>query len=213
MRHDDDVASARARRRISAACPSCSAPMVSTTAEPADAAGAGGRELGAGADQLGHGHRSAPARLGQQRPSSALGALGGPQQPGGQRPVGGQPGQRQVRARTASGARSAAARRGARRRCRRRRATTGPVSAASPKRSALSSAAPQQRREQPRRVRRTPAARSRSIASCDQRDQVVRAVRERRVVERRGRLGDPLPARRPSRRPAPRRPAAARRAR
>ena len=78
---------------------------------------------------------------------------------------------------------------------------TGPVSAASPSRSALSS-----------------AARSSGASTCsglhdtgvaqpverlvDERDQVVRAVGERRVVERAVGLGDPLRRRRRGRRPA-----------
>ena len=87
--------------------------------------------------------------------------------------------------------------RGGRRPCRRRRGTIGPVSAASPERSALSSAACSSG-ESTRPGSATPARASRSARLVDEGDQVVGAVRERR----RGRAGGP-----------PRRPTPARRRR
>ena len=85
---------------------------------------------------------------------------------------------------------------------------TGPVSAASPERSALSSAACSSG-ESTRPGSGTPARGEQVDRLVDERDQVVGAGDERGVVERAGRLGDPRPARRPARRPAPRRAAAA----
>ena len=179
---------ARGRPRSSASCPSCSAPIVITTPTlPVQAGPRPAASSAAGPDRPSR--HAAPRLRSGEHVEQRLGVQRA-QPTGGDRAVGGAPGQREVRA-----APTRATWRQSRSRC---RATvpasprdTGPVSAASPSRRALSSAA-RSSGASTFSGWTTPASRSRSSASLTSVTRWLAPCAERGVVERAVGLGDPL---------------------